>query len=439
MKMTTPILLAMSLMTACMQSPVAVTSERGQTDQRTVELVQTDEGWQLLRNGEPYFIKGVGGTDNMDLLVKLGGNSMRTWGADNLAVQLNEAHARGLTLTAGIWIMHRSDTWTWDNPQQLQEQRDRVRANVREHAGHPALLLWGLGNEMEVNNNNTPELWREMNELAKIVKEEDPHTPVMTVVAEISQEKINYIKTYAPEIDILGINSYGGMATLAQRIREFGWDGPVVIPEFGPLGPWERQQAPWGAAIEQTSSEKAQTYRESYENVILGLPQQVLGSYVFLWGHKQEHTPTWFGMFLPSGERTESIEVMAEFWGGDLQLRAPRIVSFETNAMLQEVEPGAEVVIDLEIMHPEGATMTLALELREELSEFFFAGEGERVPAKIEGFFDELNASLAVVEGEGRVQIRFNAPMGRGAFRAYVTVRTDHGTAGTANVPFAVR
>src|SRR6516225_7039238 len=47
-----------------------------------VRLAKTDKGWQLMRNGSPYFIKGAGGDGSCELLAKLGGNSIRTWGAE---------------------------------------------------------------------------------------------------------------------------------------------------------------------------------------------------------------------------------------------------------------------------------------------------------------------------------------------------------------------
>lgn len=48
-----------------------------------VELRQTSQGWQLLRGGEPYFIRGAGGNSSFQQLVEAGGNSIRTWGADD--------------------------------------------------------------------------------------------------------------------------------------------------------------------------------------------------------------------------------------------------------------------------------------------------------------------------------------------------------------------
>src|SRR5271166_6421159 len=56
-----------------------------------VRVVKNGEGWQLLRNGEPYFIKGAGGDGPRALLARAGGNSIRTWGADKLDALLDEA------------------------------------------------------------------------------------------------------------------------------------------------------------------------------------------------------------------------------------------------------------------------------------------------------------------------------------------------------------
>jgi hypothetical protein len=61
----------------------------------------------------------------------------------------------------------------------------------------------------------------------------------------------------------------------------------------------------WGAPIENNSTVKAGFYKERYQNSILPLKGQCLGSFVFLWGQKQERTPTWYGTFLEDGQATE--------------------------------------------------------------------------------------------------------------------------------------
>ena len=72
----------------------------------------------------------------------------------------------------------------------------------------------------------------------------------------------------------------------------------------------------WGAPYEQTSTEKAEFYRKSYERGVIGAPGRALGSYAFLWGHKMEGTETWFGMLLEDGSRTAAVDVMTELWSG---------------------------------------------------------------------------------------------------------------------------
>ena len=49
-----------------------------------VELKKADKGWQLLRDGKPYFIRGAGGNTGLQQLATAGGNSIRTWGSDDI-------------------------------------------------------------------------------------------------------------------------------------------------------------------------------------------------------------------------------------------------------------------------------------------------------------------------------------------------------------------
>lgn len=394
-----------------------------------VKVEKTANGWQILRNGQPYEIRGVGGTSKMDELVKAGGNSMRTWGTENVGNELDECHKRGITLTVGTWLGHRS-YFDYDDPAKVKEQYDRVRSEVLKFKDHPALLMWGLGNEMEVGNNDREALWRAIEDLAKLCKQLDPNHPVMTVVAEVSKQKIDNIKKWAPSVDVLGVNSYGGLPTLPKRLKEYGWDKPYVVTEFGPLGPWERPKTPWGAALEPTSTEKAAFYKSNYEASIKAQSGWCLGSYAFLWGDKQEETPTWFGMFLPSGERTEAIDVMAQFWTGKPPAnRAPQISEFLMSASQKEVDSGSLATAEVKANDPDGDRLSIRWEVRKEATNKRFAGEGEVRPGVVNG----------LLEGVTSPTVRFNVPRDPGAYRVYVYVRDGKGNAATANMPFAVK
>ena len=80
-----------------------------------------------------------------------------------------------------------------------------------------------------------------------MVHEIDPKHPAMTVIAEIGDKKVQKIHQYCPDIDAIGINSYGGGPSLAARYRAAGGKKPFVVTEFGPPGTWESGRNAFGA------------------------------------------------------------------------------------------------------------------------------------------------------------------------------------------------
>ena len=47
-----------------------------------VVIKKTEHGYELHRNGKPFYIKGAGGNSDLKILSEFGGNSIRTWGVD---------------------------------------------------------------------------------------------------------------------------------------------------------------------------------------------------------------------------------------------------------------------------------------------------------------------------------------------------------------------
>ena len=393
-----------------------------------VKLVQEGGKWTLYRGGTPYYIKGAGGTERMSRLQEAGGNSVRTWGAERLRPDLDEAHAHGLTMTVGIWLGHKRHGFDYNDAKRVKEQFETAKRFVLDYRTHPAVLFWALGNEMETDN-DTPQTWKAVGDLAKMVKELDPHHPVMTVVAEISEQKIRNIQQYAPEVDVLGVNSYGGLPTLPDRLAKAGWKKPYVVTEFGPIGPWEAGRTDWRAAIEPTSTEKAKFYESNYQRSIGGQPGWCLGSYVFLWGEKQETTPTWFGMMLASGEALGSVDVMQKAWTGKAaKNEAPLAQALTFSGARKRVPSGSKLTAKFAATDPNGDPLTYRWELRREVAGERPTGEGETRPDIIEGIFS----------GKEGAEVSFAAPAESGAYRLYVYVFDGKGKAATANEPFFV-
>lgn len=96
----------------------------------------------------------------------------------------------------------------------------------------------------------------------------------------------------------------------------------------GPTGHWESPTTRWGAPIEDDSTRKALLLEQRYRSDIASDTRQGLGSFVFLWGDKQERTPTWYGLFLPSGEATPSVDTLQLLWTGQWPAtRAPTVAA----------------------------------------------------------------------------------------------------------------
>ncbi|MFO0870479.1 MAG: glycoside hydrolase family 2 TIM barrel-domain containing protein [Pirellulales bacterium] len=399
-----------------------------QAEPARVRVVQVDGRWQLTRNDAPYFIRGAGGDGPAKLLGQLGGNSRRTWGADRLGEQLDEAHRLGLTVTAGIWLGQVRQGFDWSDAASLIRQRAEVREVVQRYQHHPALLIWALGNEMEDPEGQNGAVWSEINNLARLVKSLDPHHPTMTVIAELGGQKVRHLHELCPDIDIVGINSYAGAATVGERYRKLGGTRPYILTEFGPPGIWEISRDAIGAYREPTSGDKAEAYRRAYRQAVSGQPDLCLGSYAFLWGQKQEVTATWFSLLLADGSRLAAVDALSELWTG--QPPANRCPEIATLKLLgpAAVEPGSKVKLELNSSDPENDPLRVSWDLVADDEQYGTGGDAEEQGTRFPS---------AILQADAR-GAELQLPRDGGLYRVYVTVRDPHGGAATANVPIRV-
>ena len=395
-----------------------------------VEVVQLDDGaWQLLRGGEPYFIKGAGGGESKEALVEAGGNTFRTWGVGaDLGEQLDEAQRLGLTVVVGHWLGHERHGFDYNSLDAVAEQFERVRRDVLAYKDHPALLMWAIGNEAEgFEDGDNPAIWSHVQALAAMVKQLDPNHPTLCVTAEIGGRRVEAVHRLCPDIDVMGINSYGGLPSIPVRYRELGGTKPILITEFGPPGVWEIGKTSFGAPPELTSTEKAEVYREAYTKGCLDAPGLCLGGFAFNWGHKMEATSTWFGMFLPSGDKLAAVDAMTEVWTGQAPAnRCPEIRSFALQGP-DVVKPGDVVEVALDIVDPEGADVEVTWEVRGETTTYLTGGDAQATPLALAGVITSASASGATLEMPGG-----------GVYRLTMTARDGSGGGATASVPIMV-
>lgn len=397
-----------------------------------VHIVKTDVGYQLTREGEPYFVKGAGEWERLDEIKAAGANSFRTWGAARDGDYLDKAKLLGLTVTFGIWLGHKEHGFDYNNPQQVREQFEKSREIVLRYKDHPVLLIWGVGNEMEgvegmEDGWANPSVWKAVEDIVAMVKSLDPNHPAITVIAEFNQAKIDAIKRYCPSLDALGVNSYGAMATVPARLKKCGWDKPYIITEAGPIGPWQTAKAPWGAPLEESSTLKAYAYLTRYQAAVETQRHWCLGSYVYFGGVEPTivQTHTWYETFLPgSGEKLGAIDAFTLSWTGHFpENRAPEIVYWSTDAALQEVAPDSVHTGLVFARDPDGDGLRFAWEVREE-------------SRALTGPIPPLIPVAVNVDGP---RVSFHAPQKEGPYRLFLYVFDGHAAAATANMPFYVR
>jgi hypothetical protein len=400
-----------------------------------VKVVEHDQRWQLLVDGAPFVIHGAGlGDGDLATLAARGGNAFRTWRTlpDPAAqrTQLDQAQALGLKVALGLEVGKQRHGFDYDDADAVARQRERIRADVLRYKDHPALLMWLVGNELNLASSN-PKVWNAVGEIAAMIHQLDPNHPVSTPLAGLDATLVAQLQARAPQLDLLAVQLYGAIDTLPQTLRDSGWRGPYVVTEWGPTGHWEVPRTAWQAPIEDDSATKAALLLRRYRAVIAADTRQSLGAFVFLWGDKQERTPTWYGLFLPGGAATAGVDALQAGWTGAWPAtRAPALATLT----LQGRRAGDSVTL------PPGSQATAAVRLvagdarrwrwyvLEESTASSIGGDPEQLPAQV---------PLALTDhGDGRAELAM--PARAGHYRLFVEAYDDAGRAGYANLPFRI-
>ena len=402
------------------------------TQPLNVKLAKQDGNWQMLVNGEPFYVKGAGGHVHQDKLIEIGGNTIRTWGIDNAKEILDEAQRNGLKVMMGLWVQHERHGFDYDDAVKVKAQLDGFRSAVMDLKNHPALLMWGVGNEVDLFYKNT-NVWYAIEDIAKMIKEIDPNHPTCTVTAGFDPIEAALIMERCPSIDIYGINTYGDIGNVKEGVRKAGWKGPYMITEWGPNGHWEVAKTNWNAPIEQSSFEKADSYEERYKKYISGDQEMCIGSFVFLWGQKQETTSTWYGLFSQDGKTAEPIDRLHKLWkGAEPRNRAPQVKSVlvdgknKSQSVSLIAEEKYEAKIDVSDL--DGDKLIYQWQIIPESTDIKAGGDAESAPLPISGLFTKKKNENAV----------FYAPAEVGHYRLFIFVYDGNGHYAYENVPFAV-
>lgn len=403
-----------------------------------VILKKNGDNYQLYVNDEEFFIKGAGlEGGSIEELALHGGNAMRTWRTDNRfrtgQQVLDEAQKHGIMVCMGIEIARERHGFDYADSTEVRKQLEYARQEVLKYKDHPALLAWGIGNELNLRATNN-KVWDAVEEISLMIHEVDPNHPTTTMLAGAHKSVVDVVVAACPSLDFLSFQLYADIINLPKYLEESGYDGAYIVSEWGATGHWESARTEWGRPIEQTSHEKATAYNQRYQKVIASDPEQCIGSFVFLWGQKQERTPTWYGMFLESGENTESMDVMQYIWTGSWpENRCPSLKEYHLNGHSAydnvQLLPGENCKATVVVVDADNDKLKYRWEIIPEVPENMQSDGGD---------FEQRPATVKVNESSDN-HIAFTAPENPGQYRLFVYAFDGHNNAATANIPFLVK
>jgi len=402
-----------------------------------VEIRNTAGRFQLYVDQKPFYIKGAGiELGSVEKLKQHGGNSFRTWSTDNGRDSgeqiLDRALANSLYVSMGLDVDHERRGFDYDNTNAVARQFATLIGQVERLKKHPALIIWVIGNELNFEKNL--KVWDAVNDLSKKIHEIDPNHPTTTTLAGFNKETVALVKARAPDLDFICFQMYCDIINLPRYLAEAAWDKPYIVSEWGATGHWECGKTAWGAPIENDSTTKADLYKMRFEKVIQPDQRLCLGSYVFFWGQKQERTPTWYGMFLKSGEETAAVDVMHHMWNGSWPAnRSPRLEGIwldgRTATQNVRLQPGQTYSARVKATDPDQDSLTYKWEIMEESTSRNVGGDRESKPPVVPG----------LIADPSRGEISLQAPSKPGAYRLFAYVFDGKGHAAHANIPFLLQ
>lgn len=407
-----------------------------------IAITRDDTGnFSLSDAGTPFLVKGICAYQNLELMAAAGANSFRTYSADVLANDpsiLATARAHNLKVLIGLNLRHESSSFTyWDNPDTVAQDIARFKAQIEQFKNEPALLGWAIGNEVDSLASATPvAIYEAIQAIARAAHEADPFHPTVAVHAGSSPTKIQNIRRYAPDIDIIACNSYRAFGNVHANVTgesTGGWKGAYMVTEFSIDQPSEATKTSWGAPLEPVS-DKAALINDRYRQLVSDqpAPNRCLGTFYFAGQSTFRVSHTWYNMLLPNLAGTFSptpiYDAMSGAWTGTAAVTpAPQVLGLTLNGNATEVTLplGATVTAEVVATSPSPDPLTYTFELRREVP----------VSSNIQAPGTQLASGASP---QASFALPADPASAFGNYRLYCYVEDADGRVGAASLPFRV-
>jgi len=420
-----------------------------------VVLVRDAERYRLLVGGEAFEIRGAGleGRDAAAIdalarqLARAGGNVFRTWGTEEIDAEIAAAERHGLRVLVGLDVAQQLSGFDYDDAEAVRRQHEDAVRIIDRYGAHPQVLGWVVGNEpnLVVAEDGrllaaNPRVYDAIDELVRYIQAQPPArlTTVAFAFTPSLDQDVRTALARIPTLDVVSFQGYGALPAIPDVVERLELDRPFMVTEYGALGHWEMPATAWGREIEEPSGVKAAGVVARMQGSILDdRTGRLLGGFAFLWGQKQERTPTWYGLFANDGERTTMVDELQKAWTGEWPSnRAPAAQRIDLDGRVATdsivLGENTEVVARVSVLDPESDPLTTRWELRAEVVERSDGGHAEKAAAIV-----PLVEPVLSVSDDG-AQLRFRTPATEGEFRLFAWSSDDQGGVATANIPFRI-
>ena len=394
-------------------------------------------------NDKQFHVKGVGlEGGRYQELADAGGNSFRTWRSTQADKELAAAKKHGFMVLMGLDIEKELHGFDYNDEKAVAEQFERIKKVVDKYKDHPNVLAWAAGNELNLLFNEkgglklvNPKTYKALSDIVDYIHKVDPHHPVTTTFAGAAKDHVEHALKEVPQLDFLSFQMYGGVGEIANEVKKLGNGRPYMVTEFGPMGHWEMPSTKWGREIEEPGAVKARAFAKRMEKGIINAKDGLqIGSYAFLWGQKQERTPTWYGFFHADGTQTARLDEITRLWTGKYpENRAPLLesISLDGKSATDNIylKPATAYSAKIVVADPNGDKMTTKWTVMNEVKQKSDGGAFEKPP-------EELKFKI---EKQAIDSITFVTPTEPGDYRLFAYVYDGKGKVGDANIPFFVK
>ncbi|MEK6151788.1 glycoside hydrolase family 2 TIM barrel-domain containing protein [Flavobacteriaceae bacterium 3-367] len=405
--------------------------------QTTVRKIDND--WTLMVGEKPFEIKGATfgyakDVENYDHyfqdLKSLGVNTTRLWATDkNTGKLLDVAHTYGIKVMVGIWMRHGrpgmedDDSFDYlEDKKGMEVMYNNALKVVEKYKDHPAVLSWGIGNEVYLNmaTDAEKEAYSKLLEsICSAIKQQDPNHPITSV--EAWTFGLEWWQQFVPSIDIYGLNSYGpGVDLLANELEKRGIDKPYIVTEFGVTGEWDIKEKKNGVEVEPNDQQKYDAIAKGYQNWIKNKPA-CLGVYVFHYSNGNDFIAPWLLTHYKKMLRPQYWAIREAYTGQKPINAVPVITSFTLPD--SEADSGTWMPVSLGVSDVENERL--------DISFYYNQRTGSRKRR------NQINTLQ--FRGNLREGFEIQLPKEHGPIKVYVNVKDSFNNVGIASTAVVVR